>query len=284
MKTFVFFYDRYKSATTSIALRDSGIDHYVMLHKYEDLDKFKRGGTIQGAPIVTDNDAGLAYQRNSALDLLDMGEWAVFMSDDFLRIRSYPKEFIFSKTRKTAVAEKKHGKYINQNALKITREEFDISFSDLYEYFPKLIEIAEANSIHLIGFSNNDNPQALENKFSTKGLVDGRIYLLKKSTYKFDPHAQSIDDYAWTAENLVRHGKVLTLNWVIPYFSRYTSGGFGSITERHDLRKKEASYLVNKYSPVLKFADKKNFADKTHIKFVASEKNIMQARANLGIV
>ena len=66
MKVFTFFYNRFETATTSNALYDNGIDHYVMIHSEQDLAKFKEGGTLKGKPIVTNQRKGLAYQRNCA--------------------------------------------------------------------------------------------------------------------------------------------------------------------------------------------------------------------------
>ena len=96
MKVFTFFYNRFETATTSKALFENGIGHNVLIHKEQDYELFKKGNTLFGNPIVTNSQKGLAYQRNYALDMMDFGEWAVFMCDDFKKIASYPKDRILS--------------------------------------------------------------------------------------------------------------------------------------------------------------------------------------------
>ena len=274
MKVFVFFYNRYETATTSQALYENNIPHIVLIHSESDLIKFKKGGTLKGDPVVTKNDKGLAFQRNSALRMMDSGEWAVFMCDDFQRITSYPKKFILSKTQRIDV------NIENQNAYRLRKE---ITLSEMFSMFPKLIEIAEANKIHLIGFGLHDNPMNLGKKFTTRGLADGRFWLVKKSSYEFDVNCQMIDDFCWTAENLVRHGNVMVLNWCVPYFERYTAGGYGSTEERKALRKKECVYLIKKYSPLIRSAEKSGWDKGTHIKLQASDGNICKVRKRIGL-
>jgi hypothetical protein len=275
VKVFTFFYNRYETATTSVALNQNGIDHYALIHNDSDLQKFKKGNTLAGRPLVTGNGKGLAYQRNSALEMMNRGEWAVFMCDDFQKIKSFSREFIFSKTNKINITTQ------NQNAFRLKKE---ISIKEMFSFFPKLIQLAEANNIHLIGFGLHDNPMNLGRKFTHKGLADGRFWLVKKSSYKFDLNAQLIDDVNWKAENLVRHGNVLVLNWLVPYFSRYTAGGFGSTEQRKALRKKECAYLANKFDPLVRVASKPGWDEGTHIKLFASKGNIDLAKKRMGII
>ncbi len=274
MKVFTFFYNRFETATTSKALFENGIGHNVLIHKEQDYELFKKGNTLFGNPIVTNSPKGLAYQRNYALDMMDFGEWAVFMCDDFKKIASYPKDRILSNELTMDV------NFSNQNALRLNKQK-PISLKEMFEFFPKLIELAEKNNIHLIGFGLHDNPMSLRKKFGHRGLADGRFWLVKKSNYKFDLNAQLIDDVAWTCENLVRHNNVLILNWTVPYFSRYTAGGFGSTSERKELRKKECNYLCNKYNPLVKMAHKPGWDFGTHIRIYGTENNIISTRKKL---
>jgi hypothetical protein len=276
MKVFTFFYNRYETASTSKALADCGIPHYVLIHNQTDLEKFKAGGTLHGLPVVTNNGKGLAYQRNSALDMMQKGEWAVFMCDDFEKIRSLPFNWITSTTDSLPID------FSNQNNFRLSKFP-EITLDKMFSLFPRLIRIAEQQGIHLIGFGLHDNPLNLRKKFTQKGLADGRFWLVKKASYKFDINAQLIDDVAWTAENLVRHKKIMVLNWLVPYFQRYTAGGFGSTTERKALRRKECAYLVNKYSPLIKFANKPGWDAGTHIRLYASDGNILAARRRFGL-
>ena len=273
MKVFTFYYDRFENATTSQALKENNIEHCVLIHTQQDREKFEAGGTLHGEPVVTGNGKGLAYQRNSALDMMDEGEWAVFMCDDFKKIKSYPVEEILS-NRQTLDID-----FTNQNDYRLRDE---MTLAEMFSLFPKLLEFAEANHVYLVGFGLHDNPMNLRKKFTARGLADGRFWLVKKASYRFDENAQLIDDVAWTAENLARHGKVFVLNWCVPYFERYTAGGFGNIAERLQLRRKECAYLVDKYSPLVQIAKKPNWPDGTHLRLMGSTGNIMKARQRLG--
>lgn len=275
MKVFTFFYNRYETATTSKALNENGIAHNVLIHNADDLQKFVKGGTIHGKVTVTNNNKGLAYQRNTALDMIETGEWAVFMCDDFQKIKAYSKEFILSKTQSIDINHQNQNKYRLKN---------HVTLKEMFNWFPKLIELAEQNNIHLIGFGLHDNPMNLRKKFTTRGLADGRFWLVRKAQYKFDVNAQLIDDVAWTAENLVRHKNVLILNWCVPYFERYTSGGFGSTTERKALRIKECAYLANKFNPLIKIAEKPGWDYGTHIRIYGSDGNIAAIRQKRGLL
>lgn len=277
MQVFTFFYNRFENATSSIALQQNGIDHNVLIHNAKDADKFKKYNTCRGTPVVTNNGKGLAYQRNSALDMMRTGEWAVFMCDDFKKIKSYPKEWIFSTTKTIDI------NFENQNKYRL-KDSNAMTLKEMFSMFPKLIELAERNNIYLIGFGLHDNPLNLRKKFSNKGLCDGRFWLVKKAHYRFDLNAQLIDDVAWTAENLVRHKNILALNWCIPYFERYTAGGFGSTTERLELRRKECAYLANKYNPLVKIADKSGWEYGTHIRIFGTDKNINVMRKKYGLI
>jgi hypothetical protein len=208
---------------------------------------------------------------------MDTGEWGVFMCDDFQKIYSYPKEYIFSKTSNIPVNIENQGKFR-------LRKENEIPLKEMFSWFPKLIELAEKNNIHLIGFGLHDNPMNLKKKFGTRGLADGRFWLVKKSHYKFDLNAQLIDDVAWTAENLVRHKNVLILNWCVPYFERYTAGGFGSATERKALRMKECAYLANRFDPLVRIAEKPGWDYGTHIRLYGSDGNIAKVRNKIGLL
>ncbi|MBM3417694.1 MAG: hypothetical protein FJY17_02070 [Bacteroidetes bacterium] len=274
MKVFTFFYNRYNDATTSKALYDNDIEHNVLIHTHCDYEKFVNGKTIYGNPVITNNNKGLAYQRNTALNMMNIGEWAVFLCDDFKQIKSVPMELLKSKTQKIDI------NFNNQSQYRLKKKDA-ISLKKMFSYFPQLIEVAEKNRIHLIGFGLHDNPLNLKNRYTTRGLADGRFWLVKKSTYDFDIRAQLIDDVAWTAENLIRHNKVLVLNWIVPEFRRYTKGGFGSTEERKQLRRKECLYLAYKYNPLVRIANKPKWDYGTHIKIFGSKNNIEQARKKL---
>jgi hypothetical protein len=90
MKVFTLYYDRYKTATTSKALHEANIDHYVMCHNNS--EKFEN---IYGEIVESNKPKGIQHNLNSCINLLEYNEWAIIMSDDYTE--SYKienKEFV----------------------------------------------------------------------------------------------------------------------------------------------------------------------------------------------
>lgn len=265
LKVFTFFYNRYNTATTSKALNENGIPHYVMLHNQEQHDLHVSGNTLFGTPVITNNPKGLAFQRNSALDMVEDGEWCVFMCDDFKEIKAY--NFENYDAFPSVEFDEKNQSQFNYNRI-LTMKEF-------FSTFDYLIDLAETANIHLIGFAFTANPRNNGRKFSFKGLVDGRCWIIKKSHLRFDPNVQLIDDVYWTALNLQTFKNNLVFNWIDPEFQRYTSGGFGSIPERLEQRRAECDYLVKKFPKLIRYAEKPGWESGTHIKVLGTGKKLM---------
>ena len=259
MKVFTFFYDRYTTATTSIELEKWGIEHYVFMHTEEAHSKFIEGNTIKGTPIITNNPKGLAYQKNSALEMLEDDEWGVFMSDDF----SVIKAFNFDRVK---IDDKVEFDIKNQKEFRYSDRP---TMAQLFTIFPYLIKQAERLNIKMIGFSSNENPRNVQRKFGFKGLVDGRMFLAKKSELRFDNNVNSIDDYYFTLLNIEKNSNNLILNWISPEFQRYSAGGVGSKEARKEQRKRDCAYLVDRFPRLVKFADKAGYDKGEHIKIVA---------------
>lgn len=262
MKVFTFFYNRYETATTSNALTQNGIEHKVLCHSRDDATKFIDGDTARMQDIIiTDKPKGLTYQRNAALDLMKNDEWAVFMCDDFKHILGRPEVEILGPQETLDVT------IANQRIHRLRAHRDEYTLKRMFGLFPYLISKAEAQGVRLIGFGLHDNPLNLRRKFSYRGLADGRFWLIKKhATVRFDERVQMIDDVAWTAENIKQFGKVMVLNWIVPYFRRYTADGFGSISARLEQRLAECKYLVDKYSPLVRYADKPGWPEGCHIR------------------
>lgn len=73
---------------------------------------------------------------------------------------------------------------------------------------------------------------------------------------KYDTKVDSRDDVEMTCLNLLKYGKILKNNFVLLTFKRYGLGGFGKEKDRYELKKKECSYLANKYKGLLRIVDK----------------------------
>lgn len=260
MRTFVFAYNRFADMTTSLMLTEAGIDHTVLCHTEEQKQQFIEHGTAQEKDLlVTNNERGLAYQRNYALDLVENGEWVVFLVDDFKEITEYSD---YDKLKVAALPiTMKNTSYF---AKKFNKQ---VGMKTLYKRITNNIKKAEEKGINLVGFASNGNPLFRRKHYQYWGLVDGRAWAIKKTKLKFDLNVQLIDDICWSVLNLKYFGAVLIDNWVRPECLRYTKdASFGSIEQRLFQKMIEADYLVTTYPEYVMIAKKPNWADGSHVK------------------
>lgn len=264
MKTFVFAYNRYETMTTSSMLAAEGIEHYVMVHSEADKEKFIAGGTIKGDAahvVVTGNPKGLTRQRNAALDMLEEGEWAVFMNDDLKRITMFRDYETYP------------GDKIQITPANI--RQIDQAFKTpttcrkLFELMETRIrESAEREGARLVGFVPHTNTKFRGNRVTKQGLVDGRLWLFKNERgTRFDERVNVLEDHDFTAYHLCRYGRVHVENWILPEFGRMTAGGFGTIGERAQQLREEAAYLIKKWDTMFAYKDKKGYPPKTQLQF-----------------
>lgn len=254
MKIFVFAYDRFDTMTTSLAIGSEDIQHYVLCHSEEDKQRFIASGTIgaNAEIIATHNPKGLTLQRNFALSMLEEGEWAMFMNDDFLQLRIFGGYH----TDKQALQEQDTKNECWKN--KLSFKEFIWEAEKLANRFRKT---------NLIGFASNTNPNNLRKRYTINHLIDGRCYLIRKSKIQYDTRYNVLEDHFITAEHIVRYGSTLRCNWIIPEFSRYTDGGFGDIKKRTPLLKEEAKLLVDNYPFLFEMKEKKGFDNGCQLRF-----------------
>lgn len=257
MKVFVFAYNRYDTMTTSRLLEAEAIDHTVLCHTEDDLCMFAGAGTAKpGRLLATGNPKGLAYQRNSALDLMDDGEWALFLVDDLeavTELRNYD----------TAV-DPLPMTTVNQS---VYRERFKHSVS-MRHFLMRADELAlrcAGAGAHLGGWAGNDNPMFRKAHWGLNILADGRAWVVRKTHLRFDNNVQLIDDVCWTALNIAEFGKVIVDRWVLPKCKRYTKGAFGSKAERMEQKMREAAYLVATYPNQVTFRSKAGWPVGSHV-------------------
>lgn len=275
MKVFTFFYNRFDTATTSIALDAAGIEHTVLCHSSEDADRFRASGTAKGKIIATQNGKGLSLQRNFALSMMRDGEWAWFLSDDFRRIFSLPEDFIRSKTSNIPV------NMLNQEAFRLTKKEFETGIGSILKLGDLMSAFAEANGVHLVGLKSYTQPLVMNNKWQTRGLVDGRMYLVQKTKLRFDESIRVVDDYAFTAANYYHFGKTLSCNWILPEFERMSAGGWGDQIQRREIKIQDCRKLVSQFSPILGFKKKVGHLPDEHISFSVTKQNLAILRERM---
>lgn len=273
MKVIVFGYNNYDGITTSKFLE--GIPHTLLTHTKEQKDNFIKSGRLAKSAkvIYSGNPKGLSYNRNYALSLLKQGEWAMFWVDDLIELTCNTK----------AVKAGKEVLDINFKNQNEHREDFKTKLNgkQFYTHCEQLIKKADKDGVHLIGFSCTDNPLFRVKRFSYHSFVDGRCYLVKKSSLRFDENVHSIDDMAWTALNLKKFGRVLVDQWVLPSCKRYVKGiSYGGKDERMQLKFKECAYLVRTYPQYIGIFPKAGWPIGTHVKIIYRPKRTRKTEGN----
>lgn len=258
MRTFVFAHNRYDSMTTSLMLEADGVDHQVIVSSPRRAELFARGNRVLPERlVVTGLPDGLAYSRNAALEMMDEGEWALFLVDDMKQC--YELDDYDEETRPELPIT-----YENQNEY---RRKFrkPISTAKLLERGIESIPHCEKVGANLLGWAGFENPMFRRKKWGYNILADGRAWLVKKTHLRFDMNAQIIDDLCFTAQNIQEFGVVAVDRWILPDFKRYTAGGLGVLSERMEAKMKEAAYLVDAYPDLITYKKKKGWPDGSHV-------------------
>ena len=258
LKVFVFGYNRYDSMSTSIMLEQEGIEHYVLCHTQDAADLFVENGTAKKERlIVTNCPRGLAYQRNYALNMMEEGEWALFLVDD-LKSVSELRNYDRTKEAKLPITTENQNHYGK-------RFENPITMIQFMKRTHELIAECEKYGANLGGFAGINNPLYRAKHWSYNVLADGRAWAVRKTHLRFDENVQLIDDLCWTALNIKHFGLVIVNQWVLPDCRRYSAGAFGSIEERMPQKLAEAKYLVETYPELISFKEKAGWPFGAHV-------------------
>ena len=256
MKIIIFTYDRYDTITTSKYF--AGIKHTILCHSEEAKQKYLKAGNIYGDIISSNRGGGLSNNRNYALDLLEDGEWALFMVDDLINVSLLDTYFI-EQNNKLNIDFDNQGTYRKKFKFNCDAHRFLNVCNDTIKH-------AEEKNYNLCGFSLTNNPTWRGKKYTYRSLADGRCWLVKKSDLKQDINVNCIEDYAFTALNLKKFGGIVINNWLLPECKRYGEGGYGSIEKRMKQKIKECKYLTETYPEYLAYAPKKGLPENAHIR------------------
>lgn len=259
MKVFVFAYDRYDTITTSLMLEEDGVEHTVLCHTEEQKQKFIDGGRVRpDRLLVTGKDKGLSRNRNAALDLMEEGEWALFLVDDLTGVYELSN---YDKATSPLPID-----YANQNYYRL-RFKTKVSMAQFHRRAEEYAELCEANGAWLGGFTASEGALYRKKHYLTNVMCDGRAWVVRKSDIRFDENANCIDDYSFTAANIQRFGIIVVNQWIEPACKRYGKGGYGSKEDRMEQKIRECAYLVGKYPHLLAYRPKKGFPYGAHIVF-----------------
>ncbi|WP_395772562.1 hypothetical protein [Arenimonas sp.] len=257
-RVFVFTYDRYETITTSPMLEAENIEHVVLCHSEEQKDHFIEAGRVRPDRIIaTGEPRGLAYNRNIALDMMTEGEWAMFLVDDLRSVSSVDTYDTELEASPLPITMENQSEWRPRFRTKISLETF-------LERAHKDTEHAEKMGAHLVGFCGVGNVLFRTKKWTYNTFADGRAWMVQKTDLRFDRNVHTIDDLCWTALNIDRFGVTVNDNWILPDCSRYTAGGYGSISDRLEQKMTEIDYLVRTYPHLITTRAKKGWPEGSH--------------------
>lgn len=221
----------------------------IVLHNEEERAGYLMNPTINPSKIVVSNaPLGMPSARQWMVDnLVAEGEWLFNMDDNISGFSGLPlgfhdRDFVPARTDK--------------NIYQLFKNHLTVH--ELLDIAQHMILRAETDGISYAGFSAFDNPYFREKHWMRSGLVVGKMTLIQRQRdLRFDTeHLHTLDDYQYTAENLLRRGQVLVNKFVFPLAKHYEKGGCGTYPEREQAKIKDCAYLMRKYPGLFRYHKK----------------------------
>lgn len=223
-------------------------DYTLVLHTEEEKQEYLKNPTISPEKVVVSNAPfGVANQRQWIQEnLVPKGEWYVSLDDNIHGFQAVPashwsKESLPVKTDKS-MKELYEAPCSGAEFLKICKE---------------MAVEGEKRRAYNIGFGTTPNYFFRDKKFREVGYVISKACVRKNLMTPFALDAQAMEDYAFTAENLLRYGKVLINNYVFPVAGHYEKGGIGTYAERLPHKIAAAEVLMKRYPGLFRHPNKK---------------------------
>lgn len=259
MKIVIFTYDRFRSATTIPQAAKSGLGYTVLCHAEEQRNNFIALGGVDPAKIVaTGKPRGIAFNRNWAFDnLMADGEWALFLVDDWKRcteLDTYDQE-----------TEPVLPLTMADNNLYRRKFNTEIDLRQLHHRAEQMTAELDRVGCDLGGFVAHDNPLFCKKHYTRNVLADGRAWVVRKTALRVDENIRIIDDYCFSAQQILFGRGTLVNQWVRPDCYRYSEGAYGSIQKRLPDKLADCAYLVATYPAAVRIAEKKNEPAGSHV-------------------
>jgi len=223
-------------------------DYTLVLHTEEEKEEYLKNLTVSPEKIVVSNAPfGVANQRQWIQDnLLEKDEWYVSLDDNIHSFQCVPDS------------------HYEQDILPVKT---DKAMKDLYDtpcsgkrFLEKCQEMAvlgESERIYNIGFGTTSNYFFRDKKYREVGYVISKAAVRKNVGTPFALDAQAMEDYAYTAETLLRYGKVLINNFIFPVAGHYEKGGIGTYAERLPQKIAACKILMERYPALFRHPNKK---------------------------
>lgn len=258
MKIFIPSKGRPDRITTHLLFRNLDVDYKIVLHNDEERSYYLLNKTVEPKDIIVSNTSlGVAYQRQWIQEnLVKPDEWYISLDDNIKGFKGVNEQFYQSERLPAKKA-------------KSWRDVYDstISPTRFLEICNEMKDLGEKIGAYNLGFAVVENYFFREVKYRYVGYVISKAVIRKNLGIPFELEAQSMEDYAYTAECLKRHGKVLINNYIWPVAGHYEKGGIGTYKERLPHKIKDSAYLMAKYPGLFRYPKKKSYDNRGELVF-----------------
>lgn len=248
MKIVIPSYGRAQTLKTHLWLEKGGItDYRILLHSEACHEAYRKNPTIRPETLlVTGAAPGISNQRRWIIENhIAKNEWFLTLDDNIRSMHCV------------------HPAYYEAGELPTKSPGFDKRIfqhepdaGHFMGLFARDIAWCERNGIGYAGFATVPNFYFLSKKYRYVGYVISKAALIKNVGIEYDPNILAMDDYAFTAEHLLRHGRVLINNFIIPQAGHYEEGGIGTYEQRLPKKIQDCKYLMAKYPGLFRFKEK----------------------------
>ncbi len=208
----------------------------------DDVDQYERVWGCEA--LVAHGTKTLAAKRQWAVEnlLSDKVPWLVWFEDNILKV--------------TAVSESHYGLseiWPTRRDLYHSRE---LSPRELMPIIGDDLALADRLGVRYGGFACNDNHYYRSLKYRTGGFVWAKMGYCHKDGPAWPAEFKEMDDYAHSAENLLKVGKVLINNFVYPWAQRGEGrGGSRKLEDRWGDKAHTVRKLMERYPDLFVLAN-----------------------------
>lgn len=232
-----------RSQTISTHALLEGIDYTIVVHNEQEKEAYLKNESISANRLVVSHQPyEISLQRQWILNRVPVDSWLIMMDDNIKRFTALEEPYYWE----PSVPVEGHVEFRKRFARPITAQE-------LLHYIGLDIAYADQVGAHLIGFGHNDNYFYRNKKYSFVGHVVGKLVAVKKSVLQYNPCVFTIDDLEFTAQHLLRFGKVLLNKYIYPVAEHYQPGGLGTYEQREKRRIEDCRYMMHCYPGLYRY-------------------------------
>lgn len=261
MKVVILSKGRPETISTHKLFEREGLDYTLVLHTTGEREDYINAGFVSPEKIVVSNAPfGVSHQRQWIQEnLIPAGDWYISLDDNIRSFQCVPEPLYASPQLPVQGGDKK-AQIELKNAF-----ETECSTQRFLDVCSEMRNIGEKEKAYNLGFGTTPNFYFRGNKYRRVGYVISKAVVRKNMGIPFELVHQSMEDYAYTAENLLRYGKVLINNYAFPVAGHYEKGGIGTYNERVPAKIRDSAYLMEKYPGLFRYKVKAGCHPKAEI-------------------